>query len=643
MVVVEDLKRETEGSKFCWKEKMTTQRAWAWDQDEMKKAAMMDHPTLDQISEQSYPTPIVSGFTPINQHSNTALIFPEHNDAATKPTTADKLAAQKRRKTQPSAATTATKPKRAASAKKTRKAKTAAQLDNQNVSQGLSRTKPTSSWHGALRAKAGSFIGDSLLEQIPGQRSVGATPLVYETQSARSGLGDRYQAAYPTFRDNVVNEASPPTPPKSDEVEAEDHSHKQLHDQDSTTGQQVNMNVNLEPIIEENAEVNASIIYRDFGVPPFTQVSPAPIQDPSSPKYVIPNKILKSGDSKHRGQGSKDEFPMDDECLEEMMQTMASPAKEETSGLDWRRQDLSDDVLWSEVIPDSDEAIIYNENTTIVMSDVIDVPSSPPRNSQSPGILSHVSGNTSPHRARLSQGSENCFNDHDLDDGLTDLVVDESKSLQLTSPVTPEKRSLSPKLQWLPPKTYRPSKMSQIPVSLTDDPHVVPANVNNDVLPFIRPPFPKAVRDRSPILGLNNRTVLRVCFRIGEALNAAAVASRANVDAVIELYARVASSSREANGGYKQSFQFADLFTDKPPCLSGTYTLWKGVALWDNDSKELVGEPGGGKMVRVLGRIKRKQPVQGQGPGVEMVVLSIWEADWEEVEVAKGVICHTES
>ena len=69
-----------------------------------------------------------------------------------------------------------------------------------------------------------------------------------------------------------------------------------------------------------------------------------------------------------------------------------------------------------------------------------------------------------------------------------------------------------------------------------------------------RPPFSKAVQNRSPILGLTDRTVLRICFRIGEALNAAAVALRENVDAIIEFYARVVSSSREASGGYKQYF-----------------------------------------------------------------------------------------
>ena len=38
--------------------------------------------------------------------------------------------------------------------------------------------------------------------------------------------------------------------------------------------------------------------------------------------------------------------------------------------------------------------------------------------------------------------------------------------------------------------------------------------------------------------------------------------------------------------------------------LCGTYTLWKGVELWDVDSKGLVGKLGRGKMVRVMGRIR---------------------------------------
>ena len=642
--MVEELRRETKKSQGALKRRMTTQRAWAWDRDEMKKAAVMDHATLDEISEKFDQAPTVSGFTPINQHSDTDLIFPEHKNAATKPTAADKPKDQKRRKTQPSAATTVSKPKKAATAKKPRKAKTAVQLDNQNIFQGLSRTKPTSSGNGALRAKAGSFIRDRSLEQIAEQRDVGGTPVVHGLKAARVGLGDKYQAAYPTGRDNVLNEATPPPTPKSDENEMEDYSNQRLHDQNSTAEQQVNQNVSLAPLIKKTSEFNSSITVRDFGVPPFTQADPAPFQDLSSPEKILPNELLKSGDLRHAGEGRQDEFPMDDEWLEDMMRPMLGPAKEEISDLDWPPQDLSDGTLWPDAVSDPDGVIIYDENTTMVMSDVIDVPSSSPRKSQSSSILTHVPGNTTTYRARLSQGSENCFDDNDLDDGLTDLVVDESKTFQVTSPVISEKRSSSPKLQWLPPKTYTPTKLSQTPVSLTNDPHISPAHSNNDALPFIRPPFPKAIHDRSPILGLTNRTVLRVCFRIGEALNAAAVASRTNVDAIIELYARVARSSREASGGYKQFFQFADLFTDKPPYLNGTYTFWKGVALWDNDSKELVGERGRGRMVRVLGRIKRKQPVQGQGSGgVEMAVLSIWETEWEDVGVAKGIVCHTDN
>lgn len=53
------------------------------------------------------------------------------------------------------------------------------------------------------------------------------------------------------------------------------------------------------------------------------------------------------------------------------------------------------------------------------------------------------------------------------------------------------------------------------------------------------------------------------------------------------------------------------------------------------DSKVFLGEEGRGKMARALGRIKKRE----QGGGCEMVVLSIWEVDWEDVGIAKGIVC----
>lgn len=671
--MVEEFRREIEGSEVNHKDGMTAQRAWGWDLHEMREAAVMDDPILEETSDEPNPAPTASGFTAINhsRYADTALVCLEHEDAAFKSKSADKPKAPKRGRTQLSAATTASKPKKAASSKKTERAKTAAKLDCQDISQGLSRTKPTSSRGGAFPVKTALVLEDMPLEQNPKPRRICDISVESEVQPAfngrkkqskPSGLADEYQASYAKVQGNFFNQATPPTLPKSDEVEAEINHDDQSHGQDFATERQASPNIYVVPSILGNQESDGSIIVRDFGAPPFTQTSGPTVRGRSSqgtrivdefdPLDSISDDFYEVGDIRCGNDGEQDEFPMDDECLEEMMQSMTVPVEEEPLGSDWRPQDFWDDTSniideqlendqshWSGANPDLDRVFIYDEDPTLAASDVIDVPSSAQWSSQASCISTRLTGNANPDRARTPEGPENCFDDNDLDNGLIDLMADESKSPQGTSPATPAKRPLSPKLQWLSPKTYTPASSSRIPVSRTEDPHLVPVNSTGDALPFMRPPFPKAVRDHSPILGFTNRTVLRICFRIGEALNAAAVASRENLDSIIELYTRVVSSSREASGGYKQFFQFGDLFTDKPPYLGGTYTFWKGVGLWDNDSKELVGEQGRGKMARVLGRIKKKEPGQGQGPGVEMVVLSIWEVDWEDVGVAKGIAC----
>lgn len=665
-VVVEELRRGIEGFEVHQNYRMTHPpppplRAWKWDLQEMREAAVMDL-TMDEALDDPHPAPSVSSFTPINQP--TASFHPQHEDAAIKSESTNNSKAQKRRKTQSSAATTAPKPRKAATSKKTNRAKTAAQLDQQDISQGLSRTKPTSSRDGALPVKAGSSFGEDIpFEQNADMQRVGdrshelkVKPAVNERkkQSKRSQAANKDQAAYVDVPDNVLNQVSPPTPPKSDEVEAEVTSKNQSYGQDSATNRQASPNDYIEPSNEDNLKNDTSIIIRDFGVPPFTQTSPPRLQDRVSQGTMtvddsldlIPGDLIEADDI-GCGDACDDDFPMDDDFLEDIMQSMALPAEAKLVGSDcWRQGSsgatlFSDEQLekdrsrWPRAVSDPDGVAIYDEDPTLVASDIIDDPSSTQRSSQASCILSHVADNANSDHTRTSKASETCFDDNELDDGLIDLTVDE-----ITAPVTPAKRSLSPKLQWLSPKTFTPAKSSRTPVSPNDDPrNHVPVDAYGRPVPFARPPFPKAVQDRSPILGLTNRMVLRICFRIGEALNAAAVASRENVDAIIELYARVVFSSREAGGGYKQNFQFGDLFTDKPPYLSGTYTLWKGVEVWDNDSKRFVGEQGRGKMARVLGRIKKTEPGQGQGPGVEMVILSVWEVDWEDIGVAKGIAC----
>lgn len=153
--------------------------------------------------------------------------------------------------------------------------------------------------------------------------------------------------------------------------------------------------------------------------------------------------------------------------------------------------------------------------------------------------------------------------------------------------------------------------------------------------PFVRPPFPKPVRDRSQIVELTSTGVLRTCFRIGEALNAASLAFRTGTDVIVELFARVSASSREREG-FRQHFDFADLFhSERPPFLSGTYELWKDGGRWEGDSRPFLDEEGSGKMCRAVGRLKRDTETKAW----RMAVLNIWEATWDDVAWAKGVVC----
>lgn len=150
--------------------------------------------------------------------------------------------------------------------------------------------------------------------------------------------------------------------------------------------------------------------------------------------------------------------------------------------------------------------------------------------------------------------------------------------------------------------------------------------------PVVRPPFPVQVRDRSPIIGLSSKSLLRTCFRVGEALNIGRHAVRNGKPTIIELYARVASSWREPDS-VKQHFVFSDLFHDHPPFMNGVYELWKGVELWDYDSGRFLNPSEQQRMCRCIGKMKR------DGKKWKFMVLNIWEATWDDVDYAKGIIC----
>lgn len=178
--------------------------------------------------------------------------------------------------------------------------------------------------------------------------------------------------------------------------------------------------------------------------------------------------------------------------------------------------------------------------------------------------------------------------------------------------------------------TQRPSKKFVSPVTLTTrllmatgDVHLTEAR-----RPIVRPAFPDAVRERSPIIGLSSSTLLRTCFRIGETINQAHQANKFGKQVVFELYARILESKRD---GIRQYFTFCDLFHGKPPYIKATYdaTLWRSVQLFDYDSKRLLRQ---GRICRCMGRMQRT------GKEWVMTVLNIWEATWDDIKWVEGIL-----
>ena len=222
------------------------------------------------------------------------------------------------------------------------------------------------------------------------------------------------------------------------------------------------------------------------------------------------------------------------------------------------------------------------------------------------------------------------------------------RSTQTVATGQPEKdNSYVPKLQWLPPRVYNPREPSKkFKPSRQSKPAPAPAPALKRIAtsacrkvsplqPFARLSFPKPVQEGSAISGLVRHTALRTCFRIGEALNSAAAALRSEAEIILELYARVSSSTRDLEGGYKQQFDFMDLFTDKAPYLHGTFYSWKGVKQWDRDAQAFLGARGKGRLCRVIGKIRKSDDIAA---GCEMVIMSIWDVDWDDIQIAKGIV-----
>lgn len=146
--------------------------------------------------------------------------------------------------------------------------------------------------------------------------------------------------------------------------------------------------------------------------------------------------------------------------------------------------------------------------------------------------------------------------------------------------------------------------------------------------PIVRPAFPTAVRDRSPIIGLTSNTLLRTCFRVGEAIHQSCQAVKIGNNILIEVYARVLNSERD---GLQQRFTLCDLFHAKPPYIQAVYAaaIWKSVQLFEYDSARLLQQ---GRICRCIGTMKR------DGRDWVMTVLNVWEATWDDVQWVEGIV-----
>ncbi|KAE8453229.1 hypothetical protein EG329_011296 [Mollisiaceae sp. DMI_Dod_QoI] len=154
--------------------------------------------------------------------------------------------------------------------------------------------------------------------------------------------------------------------------------------------------------------------------------------------------------------------------------------------------------------------------------------------------------------------------------------------------------------------------------------------------PFARPDFPLLIRDRSPVVGLSPQPFLRVCFRVAEMLKEGARCKSLKQDAVIELFARVTHSSREP-GTTEQHFQFADLWHDRPPFPNGILSNYKSSrlspSLAESESRAFIGAEHA-MMTRCFGRLKKDSQ---STTGWLLDIITIRTTDWEEIKWTKRI------
>ena len=626
-------------------------RVWNWDLDEMKIAAENDK---DPIEPYAYP--IVSAFTPVNAPALSEA-YAAADIAIMDGVTSKENSTRKRRKTGPPPTARAPDSRKSTTitkSKQVRKVKGNVKDKNQNTSRELPVKKPLSPSDVALSDQTVPQGGPILPDQVITAESVTESlPCISESPTYKrvihklppDGLGAKYESAYSSEKN-----------PSGEFTIQQEQNKSSANLLDKEFADDICQATEPTRRIDAVRPTSQFVDHADEALEPCITPPSAQIERERSAEQRLPmlygvSKVHSihtsyfDSDEIFADAAESDDYPLEDDYVEDIMQAMNPKADMSHQSIDLQPRGFSDTLLLSDKSEGTLQQDVSSNQTHPARTHTEHLPSDDPlvptdsivQKAHFQDVVLDDSGHgteASPDKAHVDESSQDCFNDDDLDEGLLGLNSQDGVIQPQTPETSPDKPS-APKLQWMKPTTYKSKKRSRTPVVPPENPDHVFTTEDRDNVPIIRLPFPRLARDRSPILGLMNSTVLRMCFRIGEALNAAAVASRNNTDAVIELYARVMYSEREINGGLKQYFQFGDLFTDKPPFLSGSYNLWRGVPLWKEDSGVFLGGKARGKMARVMGRIKRPE----KGATCEITVLSIWEIDWEDVQMAKGIIC----
>ena len=248
---------------------------------------------------------------------------------------------------------------------------------------------------------------------------------------------------------------------------------------------------------------------------------------------------------------------------------------------------------------------------------------------------------------------ENILEDILADDNAEDLTPDSTMltthdSSDVSSPTKPKS----------PQRALLEGSSSPYPAALFKSPLKLIEAPLRPLSPFLRSNLPQPVPTQAIIPSLVPYRRIPTLFRIAEVYRLLAIFSPTSLPQRIELYATVASSHR----GYHtqaQEFTFADLFfPHRPPYLRGTYSDWHLCELFDEDSAPFLDATERNKLCRAIVQISKKcwnrnsrcrgssslnapkssQGVEYETDALEVDILNIWEAKWEDIEYVKGIV-----